>query len=59
VIHGAADADTRPAHAERIYAALAGPKKLMLVPGAHHNDTLTPAAWSEIDAWVTANWPAP
>jgi len=58
VVHGADDRDTRPAHSERIYGALAGPKKLFLVPGAGHNDALTSAAWREIDAWVAARWPA-
>jgi pimeloyl-ACP methyl ester carboxylesterase len=57
LVHGADDRDTRPAHSERIYAALAGPKKLVLVPGAGHNDTLTPDAWREIDAWVAARSP--
>lgn len=56
LLHGAADTDTRPSHSERIYAALAGPKKLILVAGAHHQDVLTPGAWAEIDAWVAGNW---
>jgi pimeloyl-ACP methyl ester carboxylesterase len=59
VVHGAEDRDTRPAHSERIWGALAGPKKLVLVPGAGHNDTLTAGAWREIDAWVALHWPAP
>jgi pimeloyl-ACP methyl ester carboxylesterase len=58
LVHGADDRDTRPAHSERIYAALAGPKKLVLVPGAGHNDVLTPDAWRQIDAWVAASVPA-
>lgn len=58
LIHGADDSDTRPAHSERIYRALAGPKRLFLVPGAGHHDALTAAAWREIDAWVGAAWPA-
>ena len=58
VIHGADDRDTPPAHSERIYEALSGPKKLLLVPGAHHNDVLTADAWREIDAWVALHWPS-
>jgi pimeloyl-ACP methyl ester carboxylesterase len=58
LIHGADDRETPPSHSQRIFAALPGPKKLVLVPGAHHNDTLTPATWSAIDAWVASNWPA-
>ena len=57
VIHGTDDRDTPPAHSDRIYQALPGPKKLLLVPGAHHNDVLTAAAWREIDAWVALHWP--
>ncbi len=54
VIHGADDRETPPAHSERVYAALAGPKKLVLVPGAHHNDALTPEAWRQIDDWIAS-----
>lgn len=52
VIHGAADADTPPDHARRIFAALAGPKKLILVPGALHNESLNGGVWNDIDSWV-------
>ena len=46
MLHGADDDETPPAHSERVYqAVLAGPKKLVLVPGAHHNDALTSDAW--------------
>lgn len=58
VVHGADDRETRPAHSERIYAALPGPKKLLLVPGAGHNDALTADAWRAIDGWVAARWSA-
>jgi pimeloyl-ACP methyl ester carboxylesterase len=57
VIHGADDRETPPAHSQRIYAALAGPKRLYLVAGAHHNDALNTDAWRAIDAWVAGNWP--
>jgi pimeloyl-ACP methyl ester carboxylesterase len=59
LIHGADDHETPPAHSERIHAALAGPKKLVLVPGAGHNDALTADTWRAIDAWVAAQWPKP
>jgi alpha-beta hydrolase superfamily lysophospholipase len=58
VIHGADDRETSPAHSERVYAALAGPKKLVLVPGAQHNDALTAEAWQQIDGWIASHWPA-
>jgi len=56
VIHGADDRETPPAHSERVYAALAGPKKLVLVPGAHHNDSLTADVWKQIDDWIASHW---
>jgi uncharacterized protein len=59
VIHGANDQETPPAHSERVYAALAGPKKLLLVPGADHNDALTADAWRQIDDWIASHWPSP
>ena len=40
LIHGEADRDTRPEHSRRIFAALGGPKELLLVPSAGHDDTL-------------------
>ena len=52
LIHGAADADTPPAHSERVLAALAGPKRLILVPGAGHNESLRGAVWDEIERWI-------
>jgi pimeloyl-ACP methyl ester carboxylesterase len=55
LIHGAADVDTPPDHSRRILVALAGPKQLLLVPGAGHNQSLNdPLAWSEIDRWLSA-----
>ena len=59
VVHGADDQETPPAHSERVYRALAGPKKLVLVPGAKHNDALTPDAWRQIDDWIASHWPPP
>jgi len=52
LIHGAADVDTPPAHSQRVLAALAGPKRLMLVPGARHNEALGGNAWGEIERWL-------
>jgi pimeloyl-ACP methyl ester carboxylesterase len=53
LIHGARDRDTRPAHSERIAAAIAGPKRLLLVPAAGHDDTLRgTSVWSEIEGWL-------
>jgi uncharacterized protein len=53
LIHGAADSETPPDHSRRIFAALAGPKQLLLVPGAGHNDVLSHEnAWREIESWL-------
>jgi pimeloyl-ACP methyl ester carboxylesterase len=58
VVHGADDRETPPAHSERVFAALAGPKQIVRVAGAGHHDTLTPETWRQIDAWVDAHLPA-
>jgi uncharacterized protein len=53
LIHGAADRDTKSAHSERVFSALAGPKRLILVDGAGHNESLRQEKiWGEIDAWI-------
>jgi pimeloyl-ACP methyl ester carboxylesterase len=54
VIHGADDSETLPAHSERVYAALQGPKRLILVPGAGHNRSLAGGVWEEIERWIAA-----
>ena len=52
LIHGAADAETPPDHSRRVLAALAGPKRLILVPGARHNESLRGDVWAEIERWL-------
>lgn len=52
LIHGAADTDTQPEHSQRVYDALPGPKHLILVPGAGHNQSLQGPVWEEIERWV-------
>jgi pimeloyl-ACP methyl ester carboxylesterase len=55
LIHGAADRETPPAHSRRVFDVLSGPKRLVIVPGAGHNQSLRDAAvWSEIDKWIDA-----
>ncbi len=52
LVHGADDQETPPAHSQRVFAALPGDKRLLLVPGAGHNDALSAEAWREIEDWV-------
>jgi alpha-beta hydrolase superfamily lysophospholipase len=53
LIHGAADNRTPPSHSERVLAALAGPKQLILVEGARHGGSLRgPDVWPKIDRWL-------
>lgn len=52
LLHGENDRDTRPEHSRRVYAALRGPKKLVLVPGARHDGALNPQTWLMVEAWV-------
>jgi alpha-beta hydrolase superfamily lysophospholipase len=52
LIHGAADRETPPDHSRRIYLALRGEKRLLLVPGRGHENALTPEVWNVIDAWI-------
>ncbi len=53
IIHGAADVDTPPDHAKRIFSNLSDRKRLILVPGAKHNASLSGAEiWKEIERWI-------
>ena len=52
LIHGAADVDTPPAHSRRIFAALRGSKRLIVVPAAAHNQSLRGDVWPDIERWI-------
>jgi dipeptidyl aminopeptidase/acylaminoacyl peptidase len=55
LVHGQDDRETRPEHSRRIEAALSGPKRLLLVPRAGHEDTLRgEAVWAEVEGWLVA-----
>jgi pimeloyl-ACP methyl ester carboxylesterase len=54
LVHGARDVETPLAHSERVYAALRGPKRLIVVADAGHSRSLTSAVWRDIEAWVLA-----
>jgi uncharacterized protein len=53
LIHGAEDTDTTPDHSRRVFAALEGPKQLILVEGARHNESLRrEETWRRIEEWI-------
>ena len=52
MLHGEQDHDTPPAHSRRVFDALSAPKRLILVPGAGHSQSLRYDVWPEIDAWI-------
>jgi pimeloyl-ACP methyl ester carboxylesterase len=54
MIHGALDQQTRPAHSERVFAALRGPRQFLLVRDAGHNDALRHDVWQKIEGWIDA-----
>jgi len=51
LVHGAEDAETRPEHSRRVYAALAGPRRIEIVEGAGHDDALG-RGWGNVEDWV-------
>lgn len=52
IVHGDHDTETSYRHSTRIFSALRGPKRMILVPDRGHNDSLTPEVWREIDGWL-------
>jgi pimeloyl-ACP methyl ester carboxylesterase len=53
LIHGERDRETPASHSRTIFAALAGPKELLIVPRAGHNNTLADTeTWVRIDRWL-------
>ena len=55
LVHGAIDRETPPAHSERVYRALKGPKLLLLLPKSGHAVALDEATWQVTagrETWV-------
>jgi pimeloyl-ACP methyl ester carboxylesterase len=52
VIHGTLDRETPPVHSRRVYDSLRGPKRLILVPGAGHDNALNASVWRQLDDWL-------
>jgi uncharacterized protein len=60
LIHGADDTETPPAHSQRVRTALTSPTDLILVPGAHHNQSLSSAdTWTRVERWIGSLIPDP
>ncbi|HYD39882.1 MAG TPA: alpha/beta fold hydrolase [Anaeromyxobacter sp.] len=58
VLHGEDDRFVPREHARQIHDALAGPKSLVLVPGAGHGNVLqTEEAWRKIVGWLEGSSP--
>jgi pimeloyl-ACP methyl ester carboxylesterase len=55
LVHGANDRDTTPIHSQRVFAALHGSKRLVMVDGASHNDVLNGGTLDQIEAWLNQN----
>ena len=52
LVHGENDVDTPPDHSRRVFAALAGPRELVIVAGAAHNQSLRGEVWDRIERWI-------
>ena len=52
LIHGADDRETYPEHSRHIFDALGGPKRLLILEGAGHNQSLQQSTWAEIENWL-------
>jgi len=52
IVHGDHDDETPPDHAQRIFAALHEPKRLILVPGGSHRHVIDAGVWRDIDGWL-------
>lgn len=55
LLHGAEDGETSPHHSRLVHDALAGPRTLVIVEHAGHNQTLgAPGVWDGVEAWIRA-----
>lgn len=52
LLHGEADTETLPAHSRRVYEALSGPKRLVILPGIRHAGSFNAKTWPLIEAWI-------
>jgi dipeptidyl aminopeptidase/acylaminoacyl peptidase len=52
LLHGAADRETTPDHSRRVFEALRSTKRLVLVEGARHSQSLRGDVWTTVDRWL-------
>ncbi|MGH9314292.1 MAG: alpha/beta hydrolase [Vicinamibacterales bacterium] len=52
LVHGADDRETTADHSRRVFDALVGPRRLILVPKAGHNRSLSGEVWTQIEDWI-------
>ena len=52
LIHGTADKETTSDHSERVFQALKGRKRLVILPKAGHAPGLDETTWKLVDEWV-------
>jgi uncharacterized protein len=58
IIHGERDDETPADHSRRVYEALPGPnKRLLIAPGRRHGDALNAETWREVDRWMDSLFP--
>ncbi len=58
LIHGAEDRLSPPVHSRRVFDALDGPKELILIEGARHNESVTtPVTWIKVQEWIMQTFP--
>jgi alpha-beta hydrolase superfamily lysophospholipase len=57
LIHGDQDEHTSADHSRRIYGALTGKRRLIIVPAGTHYGGIGKDAWKSIDDWIEASSP--
>jgi uncharacterized protein len=54
LVHGDHDEETPADHSQRIFSALRGPKRLILVANGGHSYLIDAGVWRQIDGWLEA-----
>jgi uncharacterized protein len=59
LIHGEDDSATPPGHSRRVFAQLGEARKLILVPGAGHNESMGGDVWKDVEGWIDTSLGGP